>query len=94
MALHFDNVAHFRAFKLGRMHYLRQRQRQAAERRRRLVDLVASGDYRPTNNRALAAALGVSRRTVARDLRAIRDEAGRCTHCGQLLPAVVEGLGR
>lgn len=92
MSLHFDSVKHFRAFKLGRRAYNRSRQRQAADRRRRLVELVATGEYKPTSNQKLADALGVARVTIWQDLQILEAEQGRCNHCGQLLPAVLEGV--
>ena len=65
-------------------------QREAAERRRRLVTLVQSGQYEPKASHALAAALGCDRATVWRDLQVLDLDTGRCPHCGQLLPAALE----
>lgn len=90
MPLHFDNLRHARAFRIGRATYHAKMQRQADERRRRLVALVSSGRFEPKSSQALADELGVDRMTVWRDLQRLELKAGRCPHCGQLLPEVVD----
>ncbi len=91
MALHFDNVRHSRAFRLGRLAHYDQLRRKADERRQRLVKLVASGEYRPNVNQPLADALGVHRATLYNDLMALKD-SGRCLHCGQPMPDIVKSV--
>ena len=86
----FDNLHHLGAFVNGRTMHHRRQKRQAAERRRRLLELVRSGQYEPKGSWALAAALGCDRATVWRDLQVLDLDAGRCPHCGQLLPAALE----
>ena len=63
-------------------------QRAGDERRRQMVALVNSGRFQFGAYQALADELGVSRMTIWRDRQILRD-AGRCLHCGQLLPEVV-----
>ena len=89
-SLRFDSLAHSRAFRLGRAAHFRRMQRDAADRRRRLVALVQSGQYEPKASQALAEALGCGRSTVWRDLQVLDLDTGRCLHCGQLLPAALE----
>lgn len=89
MALRFNSLRHARTFKLGRAAHNAAMQRQAEERRRRLVELVNSGRFKPKASQALADALGCHRDTVWRDLKRL-DLDGRCLHCGQLLPEVIE----
>ena len=88
--LHFDNLHHSRAFLLGRAAHHKRMQREAADRRQRLLALVQSGQYEPKGSWALAAALGCDRATVWRDLQVLDFGVTRCSHCGQLLPAALE----
>jgi hypothetical protein len=88
--LRFDNLSHHQAFVAGRSEYHRQMQRQAAERRRRLLFLVQSGEFEPKASQALAEALGCSRMVVWRDLQALDLANSRCSHCGQLVPGAFE----
>ena len=88
--LHFDNLEHLGAFVKGRTAHHKRMQREATERRQRLLVLVRSGQYEPKASQALADALGCGRNTLWRDLRRLELDAGRCPHCGQLLPAALE----
>ena len=86
----FVNIQHYQAFTYGRTRNNRGRLRQQEARRLRLIELIASGQFKYGSTTALAAELGVSIRTIDRDRTAIREELGRCIQCGQVLPHVAD----
>ncbi len=88
--LHFYSDEHRNAFFRGRKAHNESMRRRVEERRRRLVGLISSGRYEAKTSYTLAEALGVGRTTLWEDLQALESSAGRCSHCGQLLPEVVD----
>ena len=83
----FDSEEELKAFLLGRLVYNTKRRRVRDERRLKLILLVTSGQFKPSDKKGLAEAPGVARITVWRDMKAITaGDAGRCPTCGQHWP--------
>jgi hypothetical protein len=86
----FHSWEHYASFKGAFNRRQRSLRRQRETRRLRLLELVATGQYRPNETGALAAELGVTPETIRVDRIAIENEMGRCLHCGQILPEVAD----
>lgn len=78
-----------RAFRIlaGRSRYNNAQKRAREARKLKMVRLIASGQYKPSETTALGEALGVSRVSVHSYIKEIENGPGaRCVRCGQLLP--------
>ena len=74
-------------FVAGRNRYNAKRRRLRDERRLKVMELIASGQHKPSDKKGLSEALGVCRDTIRKDVLAlISGDAGRCPTCGQHWP--------